>query len=55
MGREEWKGCEGMDRKAGMELEGRDGKGRMGWEGRDGKGGMERMRLEGSDEIRWKG
>ena len=22
MGREEWKGCEGMDRKAGMEFEG---------------------------------
>ena len=30
MGREEWKGCEGMDRKAGMELEGRDG---MKWQG----------------------
>jgi len=30
MGREGWKGCEGMDRKAGMELEGRDG---MRWEG----------------------
>ena len=30
MGREEWKGCEGMDRKAGMKLEGRDG---MRWEG----------------------
>ena len=28
---------------------------REGWEGRDGKGGMERMRLEGSDGIRWKG
>jgi hypothetical protein len=24
MGREGWEGCEGMDRKAGMELEGRD-------------------------------
>ena len=42
MGRE---GCEGMDRKAGMELEGRDGMrweeydgvGREGWEGRNGK------------------
>ena len=30
MGREGWKGCEGMDRKAGMELEGRDD---MRWEG----------------------
>ena len=40
MGREEWKGFEGMDRKAGMELEGRDGKGGMGrqeWKGRDEK------------------
>ena len=26
--------------------------GRVGW---GGKGGMERMRLEGSDGIRWKG
>ena len=29
MGREGWKGCVGMDRKAGMEFEGRDG---MRWE-----------------------
>ena len=60
MGREGWEGCEGMDRKAGMELEGRDGMKGEGWDemgrvGWGGKGGMERMRLEGSDGIRWKG
>ena len=35
MGREGWKGCEGMDRMAGMDLEGRDG---MRWEWQDGGG-----------------